>query len=78
MVSRLVTSSLMPKPLTADEIFPLVKHLTSVERARLIRLINTSPEGDAEAYRLAPPKPDEFSSDDEALAWDGEGWEKPG
>jgi hypothetical protein len=68
----------MPKPLTADEILPLVKHLTLMERARLIRLISTSHQGDAETYRLLPLKPDEFSSDDEGLAWDGEGWEQPG
>jgi len=68
----------MPKPLTADEIFPLVKHLTLVERARLIRLISTSPQSDTEAYRLLPPRPDEFLSDDEELAWEGEGWEKWG
>jgi hypothetical protein len=63
----------MPKPLTADEILPLVKHLTLMERERLV---NSSPQGDVEAYGLLPPKPDEFSSDDEDLAWDGEGWEK--
>lgn len=68
----------MTKPLTADEIFPLVKHLTLVERARLIRLINTSPQSDAETYRVLPLKADEFSSDDEALSWEGDGWEKPG
>jgi hypothetical protein len=67
--------TLMAKPLTADEILPLVKHLTLPERARLIRLITASPEDDAAVYRAIPPKPDEFTSNDEPLAWDAEGWE---
>lgn len=68
----------MAKPLTADEILPLVKHLTFSGRARLVRLIAVSPEDDAATYRATPPKPDEFSSDDEPLAWDAEGWEDVG
>jgi hypothetical protein len=68
----------MPKPLTADDIVPLVTHLTLPERARLIRLIGAWPEGDAAAYRSLPPRSDEFSNDDEHLAWDAEGWEKLG
>ena len=65
----------MAKPLTADEVLPLVKHLTLPERARLFRLIAASPGDDAAVYRTIPPKADEFTSNDEPLAWDPEGWE---
>jgi hypothetical protein len=71
----------VPKPLTADDILPLVACLTPQERARLLRLI-TRPTGvrDAEAYRAAPPAPDEFGADPEAdpLSWDADGWESVG
>jgi hypothetical protein len=78
LAARLLTLPAMPKPLTADDIVPLVKHLTLPERARLIRLIGAWPEDDAAAYRSLPPRSDEFSNDDEQLAWDAEGWEKLG
>jgi hypothetical protein len=68
----------MAKPLTADDLLPLVKHLTLPERARLVQLIGVSFEGDAAAYRSLLPGRDEFSSDDEPLGWDAEGWEKFG
>ena len=65
----------MPKPLTADDIFPLVASLTPQERVCLLRLI-ASPQGaDALVYRSVPPSRDEFSADEEPLAWDAEGWE---
>ncbi len=66
-----------PAPLTADDIFPLVAQLSPQERARFFRLITTS-GGDAKAYRVVPPTPDEFSSDDDPLGWDAEGWEHVG
>jgi hypothetical protein len=66
---------LMPKTLTADDILPLVASLTARERVRLLRLI-ASPQGaDASVYGSVPPLRDEFSADDEPLAWDAEGWE---
>jgi hypothetical protein len=65
----------MAKPLTADEILPLVKHLTLSERARLVRLITASSEEDATAYRAMPPKADEFANDHDLLEWDAEGWQ---
>jgi hypothetical protein len=68
----------MSKPLTADELLPLVKHLTIPERARLITLIGASSEDDTAAYRMMPPRPDEFSSDTGPLAWDADGWENLG
>ena len=65
----------MASPLTADDILPLVASLTPLERARLLRLIASQKGDDASVYRALPPHPDEFSSDDESLAWDAEGWE---
>jgi hypothetical protein len=65
----------MPKPLTADDIIPLVASLTPKERVRLLRLIALSEGTDASVYRSVPPSPDEFSSDEEALGWEAEGWE---
>jgi hypothetical protein len=68
----------MGKALTADDILPLVTALTPKERARLLRLITTQRGVDAQNYRAAPPKPDEFASDEEPLAWEAEGWEDVG
>ena len=68
----------MAKTLTADDILPLVASLTPRERVRLLRLI-ASPQGrDAPVYRSVPPSRDEFSADDEPLAWDAAGWEDVG
>ncbi|HXP85197.1 MAG TPA: hypothetical protein VN841_10780 [Bryobacteraceae bacterium] len=68
----------MAKALTADDILPLVASLTPQERVRLLRLM-TSPKGaDAPVYQSLPPSGDEFSTDDEPLAWEAEGWEGPG
>src|SRR6266852_5399864 len=48
------------------------KALTLQERVRLLRLI-ASPQGaDAPVYRSVPPSRDEFSADEEPLAWDAE------
>jgi hypothetical protein len=66
---------IMAKTLTADDILPLVESLTPRERVRLLRLIALPTGADASAYRLTPPSSDEFSADDEPLAWDAEGWE---
>ena len=68
----------MPKPLTADDILPLIACLTPGERVRLLRLITVPAGSDAAAYRAMPPARDEFSSEDEPLAWDAEGWENVG
>jgi hypothetical protein len=65
----------MARALTADDILPLVDSLTVQERVRLQRLIAS---GDASVYRSVPPSRDEFSADDEPLAWDAEGWEDTG
>jgi hypothetical protein len=68
----------MAKPLTADDILPLVACLTPQERVRLLRLIKAPLGSDAAAYSSVPPTADEFSADDDPLAWDGEGWENVG
>ena len=54
---------------------PLVASLTDSERIRLLQWI-ASPHGtDALAYRAAPPTRDEFSCEDEPVAWEADGWE---
>jgi hypothetical protein len=69
---------LMAKALTADDILPLGASLTPEERVRLLRLI-ASPQGaDAPVYGSVPPSRDEFSADEDPLAWDAEGWEDVG
>ena len=65
----------MPKPMTADDILPLVACLTPQERVRLLRLIALPQGADAPVYQSVPPLHDEFSADEEPLAWDAEGWE---
>ena len=67
----------MAQPLTADDILPLVAQLCPQERAGFFRLVTTR-DGDAKACRVVPPTHDEFSSDDEPLGWDSEGWENVG
>jgi hypothetical protein len=66
----------MPKTLSSEDILPLVDCLSPQERIRLFRLISLRPgANDRDAYRVAPPRTGEFSSDDEPLAWDAAGWE---
>jgi hypothetical protein len=65
----------MPRLLTADDIIPLVASLTDVERIRLLRWI-ASPHGtDNSVYAAVPPASDEFSGDEDPLAWEADGWE---
>jgi hypothetical protein len=68
----------MAKTLTADDILPLVASLTPQERVRLLRLIALSQGADERVYRSVPPTRDEFSADEEPLAWDANGWEDVG
>jgi len=60
---------------TVEEIVPLVEALSPVERARLLRLITWPREVDSSVYVATPPSPEEFSADEDPLAWDSEGWE---
>jgi hypothetical protein len=68
----------MTKPLTADDILPLVACLTPQERVRLLRLIAKPAGSDSEAYRATPPTLDEFSTDADSLSWDSDDWENAG
>jgi hypothetical protein len=70
---------LMAAPLTASDFWPLILKLPHEERLRLAKLAlrAAAEEGDdAAAYAAAPPSADEFSEDDEPLAWDADGWEE--
>ena len=70
----------MQTALTAEDLWPLVQKLPHAEQVRLAKLAlmaaSRGPDADSEAYRAAPPAPDEFSSSDDPLAWEAEGWEK--
>jgi hypothetical protein len=67
----------MAKRMTVDDILPLVASLTAQERARLLKLMSSRSSSDpATAYGTVPPGDDEFSTDEEPLAWEAEGWEK--
>ncbi len=65
----------MSRLLTADDIIPLVASLTDSERIRLLKWIASPHGADASAYKAAPPTREEFSSGDEPLAWEAEGWD---
>jgi hypothetical protein len=67
----------MGTPLTAADLLPLVLKLPPDERVSLAKLaLRTAATDDGVAYRSAPPEPGEFSSDEDPLAWEGEGWEE--
>jgi hypothetical protein len=67
---------MMARLLTADDIMPLVASLPDSERIRLLRWIALPRGTDASSYSIAPPTGDEFSGDDEPLAWEAYGWEE--
>jgi hypothetical protein len=70
----------MNPTLTAEDLWPLVQKLTHDEQVRLaklaLRAAALSGSSDAESYRVHPPGKDEFSSDEEPLAWETEGWDE--
>ncbi len=67
----------MAKRMTVDDILPLVANLTPQERVRLLKLMASRPSTDpAAVYGAMPPGEDEFSTDEEPLAWEADGWEK--
>ena len=71
----------MSDPLTASDFWPLILKLPHEERVRLAKLALRAAAHDdsaAAAYGAAPPSPDELSSDEEPLAWEGQGWEEFG
>jgi hypothetical protein len=72
-------ASTVTNPPTARELWPLIQRLPREERLRLAKLAlrSAAEEGSAEAaYAEAPVGTDEFSSDEESLAWDADGWEE--
>ena len=70
----------MSDPLTASDFWPLILKLPHDERVRLAKLALRAAAHDdsAAAYAAARPAPDEFCSDDDPLAWEGQGWEEFG
>jgi hypothetical protein len=64
----------MSIPAKAEDLWPLVQKLPRAERIRLAKLA-LSADSDTAAYRAQPPSPSEFSSDEDLLAWESEGWE---
>lgn len=65
--------------LSAIDVWPIAKKLPRAEQVQLAKLLLREARGrrtDAEAYAAMPPGEDEFSSDEDALAWEGEGWEE--
>jgi hypothetical protein len=65
----------MASQLTVEDIVPLIAALTPHERTRLLGLIAGPQIDDASRYHAIPPINEEFSSDEELLAWKGEEWE---
>lgn len=71
------TIARMVDPVTTDDVLPLIARMATQERAKLFRAIATTARSreEAEIYRAMPTGQDEFSQDDEGLAWEAEGWE---
>jgi hypothetical protein len=67
---------MVPRILTAEDIVPLIASLSDEERLRLLRWIASPHGADAAAYRIAPPAREEFSTADDPLAWEADGWEE--
>jgi hypothetical protein len=69
----------MSDPLTASDFWPLILKLPHDERVRLAKLaLRAAATDDSSAEAYAAATPDEFSSDDEPLAWESQGWEEFG
>lgn len=68
----------MSDPLTASDFWPLILKLPHDERVRLAKLALRAAANDPSAatYAGTPPGTDEFSSDEEPLAWEAQGWEE--
>jgi hypothetical protein len=70
----------MSVTLTAQDLWPLVQKLPHEEQLRLARLalreVARDGRADAVAYQEVPPAENEFSSDDDPLAWEAGGWEE--
>jgi hypothetical protein len=65
--------------LSAHDLWPIAKKLRREEQLRLARRLlqeAAARRTDADAYTALPPGGDELSSAEDALAWEGEGWEE--
>ena len=62
--------------ITADDVLPIAAKLALQERLRLIHLLTEQLiTDDATLYNRVIPGRDEFSTDEELLSWETEGWE---
>lgn len=69
----------MSRRTTVHDILPLVAELSPRERIHLLRLMIARRDFDEAAlYTAIPPGRDEFSSDEQPLAWEADGWEEFG
>jgi len=73
-------STAMPESLTAADLLPLVRKLSHEEQLQLAKLTlltaARSANEDVAAYAATPPAQGEFESDEDALGWDGAGWDE--
>lgn len=70
---------IMSDPRTALDLWPLVRELPHDEQLKLAKLAlkaAASNGDDGKAYQATPPGKQEFSSDEDPLAWEGDGWEE--
>jgi hypothetical protein len=69
----------MSTALTARDLWPLLLKLPHDEQVRLARLaLHAASRGgreDARAYQSVPPAADEFSVEEDPLAWEAGGWD---
>ncbi len=65
----------MTNELTADDLVPIIAKLSQKERMRLMRLAFQANTDDSMKYAANPVRENEFSSDEDPLAWDAAGWE---
>ena len=69
----------MSEPRTALDLWPLVVGLPHDEQLKLAKLAlkaAASTGDDRSAYERRPPGDQEFSCEEDPLAWEGEGWEE--
>lgn len=66
--------------LTAQDLWPLVTKLSHDEQVRLAKLALAAaggvPAADLAQYQATPPGAQEFSSSDDPLGWEAEGWDE--
>lgn len=59
----------------AEDILQMIARLSHKERRRMFWLALGKWETDAQTYTRQPLFDDEFSSDEDNLSWNAEGWE---